>query len=124
MINLVLEIDLGKNFKELMPAYGVSNGVHPDHHAWWIHPDDGSFMIDGNDGGMNITKDKGATWRFIGNLPVAQFYHIECKIMAHGEVLHMFGKLKELETHIGKKLVLEMALMWFLIKMIHVTVGL
>ena len=25
---------------------------------------------------MNITKDKGATWRFIGNLPVAQFYHI------------------------------------------------
>ena len=68
--------DGGKNFKELMPAYGVSNGVHPDHHAWWIHPDDGSFMIDGNDGGMNITKDKGATWRFIGNLPVAQFYHI------------------------------------------------
>ena len=68
--------DGGKNFKELMPAYGVSNGVHPDHHAWWIHPDDGSFMIDGNDGGMNITKDKGDTWRFIGNLPVAQFYHI------------------------------------------------
>ena len=68
--------DGGKNFKELMPAYGVSNGVHPDHHAWWIHPEDGSFMIDGNDGGMNITKDKGATWRFIGNLPVAQFYHI------------------------------------------------
>ena len=68
--------DGGKNFKELMPAYGVSNGVHPDHHAWWIHPEDGSFMIDGNDGGMNITKDKGASWRFIGNLPVAQFYHI------------------------------------------------
>jgi hypothetical protein len=33
-------------------------------------------MIDGNDGGMNITKDGGKTWRFIGNLPVAQFYHI------------------------------------------------
>ncbi len=68
--------DGGRSFKELMPAYGVSNGVHPDHHAWWIHPKDGSFMIDGNDGGMNITKDKGKTWRFIGNLPVAQFYHI------------------------------------------------
>ena len=68
--------DGGKNFKQLMPAYGVSNGVHPDHHAWWIHPTDGSFMIDGNDGGMNITKDGGKTWRFIGNLPVAQFYHI------------------------------------------------
>ncbi|MBC2845823.1 VPS10 domain-containing protein [Winogradskyella flava] len=68
--------DGGKNFTQLMPAYGVSNGVHPDHHAWWIHPEDGSFMIDGNDGGMNITKDGGKTWRFIGNLPIAQFYHI------------------------------------------------
>lgn len=68
--------DGGKNFKQLMPAYGVDNGVHPDHHAWWIHPNNGQFMIDGNDGGLNITKDGGKTWRFIGNLPVAQFYHI------------------------------------------------
>lgn len=68
--------DGGKNFTQLMPAYGVDNGVHPDHHAWWIHPDNGQFMIDGNDGGMNITKDGGKSWRFIGNLPVAQFYHI------------------------------------------------
>lgn len=68
--------DGGKNFKQLMPAYGVDNGVHPDHHAWWIHPSNGNFMIDGNDGGMNITRDGGKTWRFIGNLPVAQFYHI------------------------------------------------
>ena len=68
--------DGGKSFNQLMPAYGVSNGIHPDHHAWWIHPNNGNFMIDGNDGGMNITKDGGNTWRFIGNLPVAQFYHI------------------------------------------------
>ena len=68
--------DGGKSFKQLMPAYGVDNGIHPDHHAWWIHPTNGDFMIDGNDGGMNITKDGGDSWRFIGNLPVAQFYHI------------------------------------------------
>ncbi|MDA9646787.1 hypothetical protein N9S93_01845, partial [Flavobacteriaceae bacterium] len=68
--------DGGKSFNQLMPAYGVSNGIHPDHHAWWIHPTNGNFIIDGNDGGMNITKDGGNTWRFIGNLPVAQFYHI------------------------------------------------
>src|SRR6056300_689934 len=68
--------DGGKSFTELMPAYNVSNGVHPDHHAWWIHPEDGSFMIDGNDGGLNITRDGGASWRFVGNIPVAQFYHI------------------------------------------------
>ena len=68
--------DGGKSFTELMPAYGVDNGVHPDHHAWWIHPKNGKFMMDGNDGGMNITRDGGASWRFIGNIPVAQFYHI------------------------------------------------
>ena len=68
--------DGGKNFTQLMPAYGVNNGVHPDHHAWWIHPKNGKFMMDGNDGGMNITQDRGKSWRFVGNIPVAQFYHI------------------------------------------------
>jgi photosystem II stability/assembly factor-like uncharacterized protein len=68
--------DGGKNFTQLMPAYGVDNGVHPDHHAWWIHPKNGQFMMDGNDGGMNITRDGGKSWRFVGNIPVAQFYHI------------------------------------------------
>lgn len=68
--------DGGKSFSELMPAYGVDNGVHPDHHAWWIHPENGNFIIDGNDGGMNISRDGGKSWRFIGNIPVAQFYHI------------------------------------------------
>jgi len=68
--------DGGKSFTQLMPAYNADNGVHPDHHAWWLHPQDGQFMIDGNDGGLNISRDGGKSWRFIGNLPVAQFYHI------------------------------------------------
>ena len=68
--------DGGKSFGQLMDAYGTSNGVHPDHHAWWINPEDPDFMIDGNDGGLNITHDRGKTWRFVENLPLAQFYHI------------------------------------------------
>lgn len=68
--------DGGKSFKALMPAYGTSNGVHPDHHAFYINPNNPELMIDGNDGGMNISRDGGKTWRFIGNLPVGQFYHI------------------------------------------------
>lgn len=68
--------DGGKSFKELMPAYGVDNGVHPDHHAWYIHPENSDFMMDGNDGGLNITRDGGETWRFVENLPVGQFYHV------------------------------------------------
>ena len=68
--------DGGKSFNMLMPAYGTSKGVHPDHHAWWIHPKNPNFMMDGNDGGLNITHDRGKTWRFVGNLPVGQFYHV------------------------------------------------
>jgi photosystem II stability/assembly factor-like uncharacterized protein len=63
--------DGGKTFEDF-----VGWVVHPDHHAWWIHPDDPDFIIDGNDGGLNISRDRGKTWRFVGNLPVAQFYHI------------------------------------------------
>lgn len=65
--------DGGKSFDVILPYYGV----HPDHHAWYIHPDDPNFMIDGNDGGLNISRDGGKTWRFIENLPLAQFYHID-----------------------------------------------
>ena len=68
--------DGGKSFQQLMPAYGVDNGVHPDHHAWYIHPNNPDFMMDGNDGGLNITRDGGKTWRFVENLPVGQFYHV------------------------------------------------
>ncbi|TKS55577.1 VPS10 domain-containing protein [Mesohalobacter halotolerans] len=68
--------DGGKSFKPLMPAYGTNVGVHPDHHAWYIHPDNPDMMLDGNDGGLNITYDGGETWRFVQNLPVGQFYHI------------------------------------------------
>ncbi|WP_442845987.1 VPS10 domain-containing protein [Leeuwenhoekiella sp. H156] len=68
--------DGGKSFTELMPAYGADNGVHPDHHAWYIHPENADFMIDGNDGGLNITRDGGKTWRFVENIPVGQFYHV------------------------------------------------
>lgn len=68
--------DGGKSFDQLMPAYGTSRGVHPDHHSWWIHPDNPDYMINGNDGGLNITYDRGKTWRFVENLPLAQFYHI------------------------------------------------
>jgi hypothetical protein len=50
--------------------------VHPDHHAMWINPDDPRHIIAGNDGGVAISHDRGETWRFVSNLPLAQYYHI------------------------------------------------
>jgi len=67
--------DGGKSFNQFATSYSL-RGIHPDHHAWYIHPDDPNFMIDGNDGGLNITRDRGKSWRFAENLPLAQFYHI------------------------------------------------
>jgi photosystem II stability/assembly factor-like uncharacterized protein len=64
--------DAGKTFNIVIPY----NGIHPDHHAFWIHPRDGNFIIDGNDGGIGISRDRGKTWQFDEKLPVGQFYHI------------------------------------------------
>lgn len=64
--------DGGKSFQQLLQY----EGVHPDHHAWYINPFDPKLMIDGNDGGLNITRDGGKTWYFAENIPVGQFYHV------------------------------------------------
>jgi photosystem II stability/assembly factor-like uncharacterized protein len=64
--------DGGKSFEQLLQY----DGVHPDHHAWYINPFDPKLMIDGNDGGLNITRDGGKTWYFAENIPVGQFYHV------------------------------------------------
>jgi photosystem II stability/assembly factor-like uncharacterized protein len=63
--------DGGKSFQQI-----VGWKVHLDHHAWWIHPENPEFIVDGNDGGFNISRDGGATWHFIDNIPVGQFYHV------------------------------------------------
>jgi len=64
--------DAGKSFKVVIPY----NGIHPDHHAFWINPKNSNHIIDGNDGGIGITRDRGKTWYFDEKLPVGQFYHI------------------------------------------------
>ena len=63
--------DAGKTFSTLVP-FSV---IHPDYHAMWIHPN-GEFMIVGNDGGIAMSYDRGKSWKFVQNLPVAQFYHV------------------------------------------------
>lgn len=64
--------DGGKTWKVIAPY----SYIHPDHHAFFIHPEDPNYIINGNDGGMNISRDRGESWRFVNNLPLAQFYHI------------------------------------------------
>jgi len=63
--------DGGKTFQPLT-TFGQA---HSDHHAMWIHPD-GEWMIAGNDGGVVISTNRGKNWRFVENLPLGQFYHV------------------------------------------------
>ena len=71
-VDLMLSTDGGKSFNSITPG----NRVHSDHHALWIHPQNGNVMIDGNDGGIAFSDDRGKTWRFVDNLPLGQYYHI------------------------------------------------
>ena len=50
--------------------------THADHHALWIDPADSKHMILGNDGGLYFSKNKGASWEAIRNLPLGQFYGV------------------------------------------------
>ena len=67
--------DAGKTFRVILPYTG--QGVHPDHHAFWIDPNNPDLLMNGNDGGLNISRDRGESWQFSETLPLGQFYHIQ-----------------------------------------------
>ncbi|HYO15732.1 MAG TPA: hypothetical protein VE685_21245 [Thermoanaerobaculia bacterium] len=64
--------DGGKTFSTLVDW----NLIHGDHHALWIDPNDPERMYVGNDGGVAVSHDGGRTSAFVGNLPLAQYYHV------------------------------------------------
>lgn len=66
--------------------------VHSDMHALWINPNYTNQMYLGTDGGVYYSLDKGATWFFIQNLPVGQFYHVATD---HQKPYRIFGGLQD-----------------------------
>jgi photosystem II stability/assembly factor-like uncharacterized protein len=71
-LSLTLSQDGGKTFS----SGGFGGGPHSDHHGLWIDPRDPKLLVLGTDGGIYISYDQGTRWRFIGALPVSQFYHV------------------------------------------------
>lgn len=57
-------------------ASGEGGWVHSDMHALWINPNNTNQLYLGTDGGVYLSLDRGATWKFMDNLPVGQFYHV------------------------------------------------
>jgi photosystem II stability/assembly factor-like uncharacterized protein len=69
-VSLSVSDDSGATFRR------IAGNTHADHHAMWIDPADSDHIILGNDGGLYVSHDRGETWDFALNLPVATFYAI------------------------------------------------
>ena len=64
--------DAGRTFR----AVGDKN-KHVDTHVVWIDPANSEHLLMGCDGGLYESFDRGQTYKFFGNLPLAQFYRVE-----------------------------------------------
>jgi photosystem II stability/assembly factor-like uncharacterized protein len=69
-VNLSVSDDGGATFRR------IAGNTHADHHAMWIDPRDPDHIIIGNDGGLYLSHDRGESWDFAMNLPLATFYAI------------------------------------------------
>ncbi len=64
-------IDGGANWEEV-----ESGQKHVDNHAVAFHPTDKDFVLVGCDGGVYRSYDFAATYQFVANLPLTQFYKV------------------------------------------------
>ena len=49
---------------------------HSDNHALTFKKDDPNYLLAGSDGGLYESFDGSKTWKFVGNLPITQFYKL------------------------------------------------
>jgi photosystem II stability/assembly factor-like uncharacterized protein len=79
--------DGGKTFDTL-----ARREIHGDYHAIWIDPVRPEHILVGNDGGLGLSRDRGATWDFIDDLPIGQYYHIAVDMDVP---YHVYGGLQD-----------------------------
>ncbi len=69
--DLWISDDGGRSFRA-----GGAKDLHPDCHAMWIDPAHGDRVMLGTDGGVFVSHDRAATWDFLNNLAIGEFYNI------------------------------------------------
>ncbi len=97
--------DGGRTFRPLT----AFNQAHSDFHAMWLSPD-GETLVVGNDGGVVISYNRGQTWRFVENLPLGQFYHINYDLQIP---YYVYGGLQDNGTWVGPAYVLNERAIYF-----------
>lgn len=96
---LTVSDDGGKSFSAAFStSEGFGESVHGDLHALWINPDNPDQMLLGTDGGVYQSLDRAAHWRFLSNLPVAQFYHVSADM---ADPYNVYGGLQDNGTWMG-----------------------
>ena len=72
---------------------------HVDNHAIAFHPHDPDIVICGTDGGVYWSRDFAATWEYIQNLPLTQFY--KCDVDNDLPFYHVIGGTQDNSTQYG-----------------------
>jgi photosystem II stability/assembly factor-like uncharacterized protein len=96
--SLTVSEDAGKSFSAAFAMSEEGGSVHSDHHTLWINPANSEQILDGTDGGVYESRDRGAHWRFIGALPVSQFYHVSFDL---ADPYNVYGGLQDNGTWMG-----------------------
>jgi photosystem II stability/assembly factor-like uncharacterized protein len=81
---IMVSDDGGRTMRRLGERY-----KHVDSHCMWVDPNDTNYYLVGCDGGIYESFDRAATWKFISNLPVTQFY--EVAVDESGPFYHVYG---------------------------------
>jgi photosystem II stability/assembly factor-like uncharacterized protein len=70
-----------------------ARALHPDGHAMWVEPSGGRHVLLGTDGGAYQSFDRGATWDFLDNLALGQFYNVAADLRE--PYYHVYGGLQD-----------------------------
>ena len=93
-VRIQVSDDHGKTFRRLK-----EDKKHSDNHAMAFRCDDPGYLLIGTDGGIYESFDGAETWRFIGNLPVTQYYKLA--VDDHEPFYFVYGGTQDNGSHGG-----------------------
>lgn len=90
--------DGGKTFGSIGGGGLFGPSYHADVHDVWVNPANSEHVIIGTDGGVYVSYNRGTTFRFVGSLPVSQFYHVSVDM---DQPYNVYGGLQDNNTWYG-----------------------